>query len=104
MFILDRSNIVAEATSNLGAAVTYTSPTANDAVDGVVAVSCTPASGSTFALDKITDVTCTATDLHKNPTTGGFTVQVSDTTPPALTLPSTITAKATGAAGATVTY
>jgi hypothetical protein len=38
------------ATSASGAAVTYTNPTATDIVDGTVAVTCTPASGNTFAI------------------------------------------------------
>src|SRR5262249_27938231 len=70
-----------EATSGSGAAVTYTSPTANDVVDGAVSVSCVPASGSTFALGS-TLVTCTATDAHGNSSTTTFHVGVVDTTAP----------------------
>ena len=96
------ANITAEATGPSGAAVSYTA-TASDAVDGSVTPICSPASGSTFALGTTT-VNCTATDTHGNATNGSFTVTVHDTTPPALTLPANITAVATSAGGAVVTY
>jgi hypothetical protein len=73
-------NITAEATSGSGAAVTFTA-TATDLVDGNVAVTCTPPSGSTFALGTMT-VNCSATDAHGNIAAGSFTVTVQDTTPP----------------------
>ena len=46
--------------------------TANDAVDGPVAVACDPASGSTFPVGTTT-VNCTATDRSGNKATGSFT-------------------------------
>jgi len=58
---------------------------ATDVVDGTVPVTCTPASGATFALGPTT-VTCTATDAAGNTATGTFAVLVRDTTPPALSL------------------
>ncbi|HXJ21852.1 MAG TPA: HYR domain-containing protein [Polyangia bacterium] len=72
--------VVAYATSKSGAKVTYTTPTATDAVDGNRAVTCTPASGSTFPINKTT-VTCTATDKHGNTATTTFTVWVQYQTP-----------------------
>jgi hypothetical protein len=96
------SNITAEATSASGAVVTYTA-SANDNVDGPVAVTCSPASGSTFPIGTTT-VQCSATDAHGNTANGSFTVTVRDTTPPALALPANITAEATSASGAVVTY
>jgi hypothetical protein len=96
------SDITAEATGPNGATVTYTA-TANDNLDGPVPVTCTPASGSTFPLG-LTTVQCTATDAHGNIGHGSFTVTVRDTTPPVLSLPANITAEATGASGAAVTY
>jgi hypothetical protein len=57
------------------AAVTYPAATATDLVDGSVLVSCSPASGSTFALGTTT-VNCSATDAHHNTATGSFTVSV----------------------------
>ena len=57
--------ITAFATSTAGATVSYTKPTATDAVDLARAVNCTPASGSPFAAKKTT-VTCTASDTRNN--------------------------------------
>lgn len=64
------------ATSTAGAAVDYPAATATDLVDGDVTPSCSPASGSTFALGTTT-VTCTATDAAGNASSGSFTVNVS---------------------------
>ena len=86
-----------------GAIVSYVKPVATDIVSGSVAVSCTPASPSTFPLG-ITTVTCTAADASGNQASTSFTVNVVDKTPPALTVPANITVKATSAAGAIVTY
>ena len=66
--------MVVDPTSPAGAAVTYTA-TANDNVDGSVPVSCTPASGSMFAIGTTT-VNCSATDAHGNSATGSFSVTV----------------------------
>jgi HYR domain-containing protein len=76
------TNISAEATSATGANVTF-APTAFDAVDGPLPVTCTPPSGSHFAMGA-TLVTCTATDAHGNVGTGQFYVTVTDTTPPVI--------------------
>jgi hypothetical protein len=51
------------------------SATASDLVSGSVAVTCLPASGSTFPLG-ITAVSCTATDAAGNSASAGFTVTV----------------------------
>jgi hypothetical protein len=56
------------------AAANYTA-TATDLVDGSVPVSCSPASGTTFALGT-TPVECSATDAHDNTATRSFTVTV----------------------------
>ena len=96
-------DVTAEATGPSGAKVTYANPTASDLVDGTAAVSCVPASGSTFPLGNTT-VSCTAQDAHGNVTTvASFVVHVVDTTPPVLTLPAPI-ASATSLSGAVVTY
>ena len=97
------ANIVEEATSPSGAAVSYTA-TAQDIVDGAVTPSCTPPPGA-FALGTTT-VTCTATDSSGNSATGTFTVTVEDTTPPAISgTPTNITGvEATGPSGAIVSY
>ncbi len=74
------ADITEEATSASGAEVTYTA-SASDLVDGDVAVQCTPASGSMFALGT-TSVSCTATDANGNTASGSFDVNVVDSTPP----------------------
>src|SRR5207253_2234501 len=89
-----------EATAASGAAATYAA-SATDLVDGAVAVSCTPTSGSTFALGP-TSVHCTATDALGNIGHGDLTVTVVDTTPPEITVPGNITVEATGPGGASV--
>jgi hypothetical protein len=95
-------DIVAEATGPDGASVNFTA-TAADIVDGTIAVTCSPAAGSTFALGT-TAVNCSATDAHGNTGSAGFTVTVRDTTPPAIVVPAGITAEATGPSGAAATY
>jgi hypothetical protein len=63
------ADITVQATGASGATVTYTASTATDQVDGNRPVTCTPASGSVFAVGK-TAVTCTASDnaASYNPT------------------------------------
>jgi hypothetical protein len=70
------------ATSAAGAVGTFTA-TASDLVDGSVTVECTPPSGSTFPLG-ITNVVCTATDVHENQSIGGFVINVIDVDPPTI--------------------
>ena len=91
-----------EATSPAGAVVTYTA-TATDNTDGSVPVSCTPASGSTFAVGATT-VTCSAHDAAGNTSSGSFAVTVVDTTPPSLTVPADITTAGTSVIGANVVF
>jgi hypothetical protein len=98
------ANMTAQSTSSTGAVVSYTTPAANDAVSGVVPVTCLPASGSTFALGT-TAVACTASDAAGNIATAGFAVSVVDTTPPAISkVPANMTVQATSSAGAVVSY
>ncbi|HKY54665.1 MAG TPA: HYR domain-containing protein [Anaerolineales bacterium] len=97
-------DITEEATSSLGATVTYISPATSDAVDGPGVASCSPSSGENFALGDTT-VTCTAIDTHGNaatPTT--FVIHVVDTTAPVIDPHGDVTAEATSAAGANVSY
>ncbi|MGI0024880.1 MAG: HYR domain-containing protein, partial [Nitrososphaera sp.] len=97
------ANQIAEATSASGRVITYPAATATDNVDGTLTATCTPASGSMFPLGTTT-VTCTATDSSGNTGTDSFTVTVRDTTPPTLTLPSSMTVEATSASGRIVTF
>jgi hypothetical protein len=96
------ANISEEAVSASGNVVTF-SATANDAIDGVLPVSCTPNTGATFPIGTTT-VNCTTTDLAGNTASGSFTVTIQDTTAPVLTLPSNITQEAVSLTGNNVTY
>jgi hypothetical protein len=64
-----------DATSPAGAMAQYELPTATDNVDGALPVSCSPPSGSTFAIGS-TDVTCTAADAAGNASSATFGVHV----------------------------
>jgi hypothetical protein len=93
-----------EATSAGGAVVTYTAPGTTDLVDGAGAASCSPISGSQFALGD-TAVACAAVDHAGNAATiTHFTVRVRDTTAPVIATHANLAAEATGPAGASVSY
>lgn len=96
------ADITAEATGPTGAPVSFTA-SATDAVDGSVPVVADPVSGSTFPLGTTT-VDLGASDSSGNQAFASFSVTVQDTTPPVISAPAPITAEATGANGATVTY
>ena len=96
------ANITTEATGASGAVVTFTA-TATDVVGGAVTAVCTPASGSVFPLGT-TPVTCSATDAGGKNGSASFTVTVVDTTAPIVSVPADITAEATSAGGAAVTF
>jgi HYR domain len=88
-----------EANGPSGSVVTYTTPTAADALDGPIAsVSCAPASGSKFSITTTT-VTCSASDSHGNTGQASFTITVHDTTPPTLYVPGPRSVYATTPAG-----
>ncbi|WP_457095391.1 HYR domain-containing protein [Lysobacter sp. P5_B9] len=96
------ASLVREATSAAGASVTF-SATAIDLVYGNVAVTCAPASGSTFALG-VTTVACAATDGSGNTGHAAFTVTVQDTTAPVIHYLGDVTATAGSNSNATVNY
>jgi|GEM_PF-1877856 hypothetical protein len=73
--------------ADTSATVTYTTPTATDNVDGIDPVSCTPASGSTFAIGSTT-VTCSATDTAGNTAQSTFVVGVYAFVPQPVTIAS----------------
>jgi lysophospholipase L1-like esterase len=96
------SDQVIEATSRFGAVVNFALPTATDPSDPNVQVLCVPTSGSTFPLGT-TEVTCTATDQAGNVARATFTIDVRDTTPPAIIAPN-LMVEATGPTGALVDF
>ncbi|WP_461474303.1 HYR domain-containing protein [Microbacterium sp. HJ5] len=91
-----------DATAASGATVTYAA-SASDSVDGPIAVTCTPASGSVLPLGDTT-VQCSASDARANTASASFIVHVVDRIAPAVTVPAPITAEATGPTGAVVTF
>jgi Tol biopolymer transport system component len=102
--IAQHDDIIAEATGPAGANVNYDTPTATDAEDGPVSVSCNPSSGSLFALDVHTTVTCSAIDSHGNNVDSFFDVFVQDTTPPAIDPHADATTLTNNPAGTAVSY
>ena len=70
------ADISVAATVPGGASVLYPTPTATDQISGPSAVTCTPPSGSLFAVGHHT-VTCTATDASSNPSSVTFAVDVT---------------------------
>jgi hypothetical protein len=72
--IAPRSTVTISATSTAGATVDYSPPSATDAVDGLVSVSCSPAQG-VFPVGTTT-VTCSARDAAGNSAMSTFTVIV----------------------------
>lgn len=70
------ADVFATATSTAGAVVTFSSPIANDLVDGAITGTCNPVSGSTFAPGSTT-VNVSATDLSSNTGYGSFHVFVT---------------------------
>jgi hypothetical protein len=97
-------DITVLATSNSGAVVSYPLPSVTDDDSSTVAPACSPAPGSTFP-PGTTTVTCSASDADDSNglVTTSFTVTVSDHDL-ALSQPASITATATSAAGAVVSY
>ncbi|MBA4136833.1 MAG: hypothetical protein C0518_05905 [Opitutus sp.] len=96
------ADIVAEATSGAGAAVSY-SASATDLVDGSVAASGSPASGSTFPLGT-TSVALSSADSRGNTSSASFAVTVRDTIAPTLNVPASQTLEATSPAGASASF
>src|SRR5436853_5496476 len=90
--------VTAEATGPSGAVVSYGAASASDLVDGSVAATCAPASGSIFPLGSTT-VTCSATDSAGNSGSATTTVLVQDTTPPVVRPPADITVSAPESVG-----
>ncbi|HVN62838.1 MAG TPA: SdiA-regulated domain-containing protein [Gaiellaceae bacterium] len=96
------ADISVEATG-ASTSVPFGPVTATDAVDGVLPVTCSPASPGPFPIGT-THVDCFTTDSHGNRGSAPFNVTVADTTAPAVTVPSDITKNATGPDGAVVSF
>ena len=69
------SNMIEDATGPSGAQVSWQAPTANDAVDGTVDVTCSRASSTIFPLGTM-QVDCSASDSSGNASTKSFQVSV----------------------------
>ena len=95
-------DLTGEADSPSGTSVSFVA-TATDAVSAVPEVTCTPASGSTFALGD-TLVSCVATDAAGNSASGTLTIRVRDTVAPVLTVPAQLTEEARSAAGRAIDF
>lgn len=95
-------SIIAEATSQAGAAVQF-SASATDNIDGGLNATCSPASATTFVFGTTT-VTCSATDTRGNAGSASFGVTVRDTTPPVVTAGSDRVVEANGWSGSNVGY
>ncbi|HYC94021.1 MAG TPA: HYR domain-containing protein [Thermoanaerobaculia bacterium] len=74
--------------------VVHYTASAQDLVDGNVAVTCTPASGSTFP-DGTTVVQCSASDTRGNAASGSFTVTVQQQPPADTEAPAIVSITAT---------
>ena len=96
------ANTTVEATGPR-TAISYSDQKATDLVDGDVAVTCAPASGSTHPLGAVT-VDCSATDKAGNTAEGSFVITVQDKTAPVVEKLDNVTAEATSSAGAVVAY
>ena len=94
------SNVTEEATGPQ-TIVSLGTATAIDTVDGAVTV--TNNATATYPVG-ITMMQYNATDLAGNTATVYQKINITDTTPPTLTLPIQVTGQATGPSGATVTY
>src|SRR5258706_15891310 len=92
-----------KATSAAEAVVSFNATATDETSPANPAVTCLPASGSTFALG-VTTVNCSATDDHGNTGTNSFTITVQDTTPPTITLPAALSVPQMLPGGAVVTY
>lgn len=85
------ADIVAECTNGSGTVIEFT-VTASDNCPGVT-VACVPPSGTAFPVGTNL-VTCTATDAANNTASCTFNVIIRDTTPPSITCPPDVIARA----------
>lgn len=102
---LSLSNVGLVEGNTLGGATVSFSNSASDTEDGDLtsAIVCDADESDVFPVGTTT-VNCSVTDSGDLTTTGSFTVEVVDTTPPALSLPANITTGPTNAFGATASW
>jgi hypothetical protein len=99
------ADITVAAAGPSGTAVTYTAPSVLDEDASMPAVSCSPASGSTFPIGTTT-VACAVSDADDTPSsvTKTFRVIVGDSDLALTGVPTDVTVQATFASGAAVGY
>ena len=97
-------DVRAAATEPSGAPLSYSASATPGTGATLSSFSCSPASGSTFAIGTTT-VNCNARDSAGNTASSSFTVTITDLTAPVIgDVPANITASQTSAAGAVVHY
>jgi len=98
-------DITVSATGPSGAIVTYVAPTGVDEDGEDLVVTCDHASGATYPIGTTT-VTCSVSDEDDTPSTrrASFNITVNDTDLALTNVPADITAVATGASGAAVSF
>jgi hypothetical protein len=96
-------DMTVEGNTTGGATVSFTASATDPEDNPDPAASCTPASGSRFALGTTT-VTCEVTDSGDKKGSASFSVLVLDTTPPSLDVSADVSVETTDPSGAVVTY
>ena len=97
------SGAIFEATSPAGAAISYATPSAADAVDASVTVVCAPIAGTVVGFTPVT-VTCTATDDAGNSASTSAAFAAVDTTAPSIGALPNLTQPGTNPAGEVMTW
>jgi hypothetical protein len=96
-------DITKEATSSSGAFVFYIAPAVTDIVDGSILTTCSPSSGSAFAIGTA-PVACSSTDSAGNSATTNFNITVQDTTPPEIPDISDVTTDTSDSSGKAIDF
>src|SRR5690606_30950409 len=97
------SSLTVQATGPLGVVFVGDGISAVDAVDGAPAFDCEPVLGTTVGFGS-TSIACYAFDSAGNMGGEIFTVEVVDTTAPAITVPADISVASGGPSGVIVTF
>ena len=98
-------NITVAVNGVASALVSYSpAPSASDPGGPIGAPTCSPASGSSFAVNTPTTVTCNVSDGVNVAAPKSFIVTVQDTTPPTITVPAPIAVNINNATSTNVSY